>query len=65
VRKTPVLPLALVALVIGIACGRISNHLTGTPEGLTGAGAFFFDGLGAGMLLAYWMMRRAGRSKTK
>jgi len=65
VRKTPVLPLALVAMVIGVAFGRIWSHLTGTPQGLIGAGAYFFDGLGAGMLIAYWMMRRAARGKTK
>ncbi|MGA7711947.1 MAG: hypothetical protein WCA81_08605 [Rhizomicrobium sp.] len=64
-RKVPVLPLAIVAVVLGIGLGRISSHLAGTPEGLTGAGAYFFDGLGVGMLVVYWMTRRAGRSAHK
>ena len=64
-RKMPVLPLALAAVVLGVAFTRISTHLTGTPQGLIGAGAYLFDGLGAGMLLAYWMMRRIYRDKGK
>jgi hypothetical protein len=64
-RKLPILPLSIIAVVLGIALGRISNHLVGTPEGLTGACAFFFDGLGVGMFVAYWMMRRADRMKIK
>ncbi len=64
-RKLPVLPLAIVAVVFGIALGRISNHLDGTPEGLTGAGAYFFDGLGVGMFVVYWMTRSARRSPHK
>ncbi len=64
-RRIPVVPLALIAIVLGVAFGRFANYLTGTPEGLVGASAYLFDGLGIGMLVAYWMMRRAGRGTTK
>ena len=64
-RKVPALPLAIVAVVLGVGLGRLSSHLAGTPEGLTGAGAYFLDGIGVGMLAAYWMTRSAARNPRK
>ena len=64
-RTTPILPLALIVLVFGIALGGLSHHKTAMPEGLIETAAYVFDGLGMGLLLAYWMMRRTGRKESK